>query len=115
MTGLHADTVMECGVCWTRYDPVVGDQVAQIPAGTSFATLPGDWRCPTCDGEKHRFLALGGSSPAADTNESPAESLAAAYRHLAQTRMADLPVYITTALRSKPSASSGTATAGSVS
>jgi [NiFe] hydrogenase assembly HybE family chaperone len=98
MTGPHADTVahtvMECGVCWTRYDPAEGDQVAQIPAGTPFAALPGDWRCPTCDGEKHRFLALS-DSPATDANAeaSPAESLAAAYRHIAQTRMADLPVY----------------------
>ncbi len=92
MTPPHADTVMECGVCWTRYDPTVGDQVAQIPAGTPFTALPGDWRCPTCDGEKHRFLALSGS-PATDADESPAESLAAAYQHIAKTRMADLPVY----------------------
>jgi [NiFe] hydrogenase assembly HybE family chaperone len=94
MTAPHADTVMECGVCWTRYDPAEGDQVAQIPAGMLFTALPGDWRCPTCDGEKHRFLALSDST-ATDTHadESPAESLAAAYRHIAQTRMAGLPVY----------------------
>ena len=94
MTGSPAHTVMECGVCWTRYDPAEGDQVAQIPAGTPFAALPGDWRCPTCDGEKHRFLALSGS-PATDTDAdgNPSESLAAAYRHIAQTRMVDLPVY----------------------
>ena len=94
MTGLPAQVVMECGVCWTRYDPAEGDQVAQIPAGTPFAALPGDWRCPTCDGEKHRFLALSGSPATdADTDASPAEPLAAAYRHIAQTRMANLPVY----------------------
>ncbi|HYI72801.1 MAG TPA: [NiFe]-hydrogenase assembly chaperone HybE [Skermanella sp.] len=96
MTGPHADsvagTMMECGVCWTRYDPAEGDSVAQIPAGTPFAALPTDWRCPTCDGEKHRFLALG-DSPSADAESSPAESLAGAYRHIATTRMADLPVY----------------------
>jgi [NiFe] hydrogenase assembly HybE family chaperone len=93
MTGSPAHMVMECGVCWTKYDPAEGDPVAQVPAGTPFAALPGDWRCPTCDGEKHRFLVLSGSNPAADTAESPAESLAAAYRHIAQTRMADLPVF----------------------
>ena len=82
MTGPHAGTVMECGVCWTRYDPAEGDQVAQIPAGTPFSALPDDWRCPTCDGEKHRFLALG-DSPATDAESSPADSLAAAYRHIA--------------------------------
>jgi [NiFe] hydrogenase assembly HybE family chaperone len=92
MTGLPAHLVMECGVCWTRYDPSKGDTVAQIPAGTPFAALPGDWRCPTCDGEKHRFLALS-DSPATDADENPAESLIAAYRNIAQTRMADLPIY----------------------
>ena len=40
MTGQHAGTVMECGVCWTRYDPAEGDAVAQIPAGTPFSALP---------------------------------------------------------------------------
>jgi [NiFe] hydrogenase assembly HybE family chaperone len=92
MTGLPAQVVMECGVCWTRYDPAEGDTVAQIPAGTPFAALPGDWRCPTCDGEKHRFLALD-TTPTTDTDDSPEEALATAYRHIAQTRMADLPVY----------------------
>jgi [NiFe] hydrogenase assembly HybE family chaperone len=92
MTGLPAQVVMECGVCWTRYDPAEGDTVEQIPAGTPFAALPGDWRCPTCDGEKHRFLALD-TTPTTDTDDSPEEALATAYRHIAQTRMADLPVY----------------------
>ena len=92
MTGQHAGTVMECGVCWTRYDPAEGDAVAQIPAGTPFSALPDDWRCPTCDGEKHRFLAFG-DHPANDAEASPADSLAAAYRHIATTRMADLPFY----------------------
>ena len=75
MTGSPAHTVMECGVCWTRYDPAEGDQVAQIPAGTPFAALPGDWRCPTCDGEKHRFLALSGS-PATDTEPNQSRRIA---------------------------------------
>jgi [NiFe] hydrogenase assembly HybE family chaperone len=97
MTGLPAHTVMahtimECGVCWTRYDPAQGDTVAQIAAGTPFTALPGDWRCPTCDGEKHRFLALS-DNPATDADDNPAEPLAAAYRHIARTRIVDLPVY----------------------
>jgi [NiFe] hydrogenase assembly HybE family chaperone len=97
MTGLPAHTVMahtimECGVCWTRYDPAQGDTVAQIAAGTPFTALPGDWRCPTCDGEKHRFLALS-DNPATDADDNPAEPLAAAYRYIARTRMVDLPVY----------------------
>ena len=49
---------MECGVCWTVYDPAAGDPVWQIPAGTPFAELPEDWRCPNCDALKGRFLRL---------------------------------------------------------
>ncbi len=49
---------MECGVCWAVYDPAEGDPVWQVPAGTPFAELPEDWRCPTCDALKERFLRL---------------------------------------------------------
>ena len=49
---------MECGVCWSVYDPAEGDSVWQIPAGTPFAELPEDWRCPNCDTPKARFLRL---------------------------------------------------------
>jgi rubredoxin len=49
---------MECGVCWHVYDPVEGDPVWQIPAGTPFAALPEDWRCPHCDAPTTRFLRL---------------------------------------------------------
>ncbi|MGJ4946557.1 rubredoxin [Bradyrhizobium sp. HKCCYLS1011] len=54
-----ADSVrMECGICWTCYDPAEGDAVAQIPAGTAFTALPEDWRCPTCDAPKSKFMAI---------------------------------------------------------
>lgn len=49
---------MECGVCWLVYDPAEGDSVRQIAGGTPFADLPEDWRCPTCDAPRERFLAL---------------------------------------------------------
>ena len=49
---------MECGVCWSVYDPAEGDPVWQVPVGTSFAELPADWRCPNCDAAKSRFLRL---------------------------------------------------------
>ena len=55
---LSPDARMECGVCWTVYDPAEGDPVWQIPAGTPFADLPEDWRCPNCDAAKARFLRL---------------------------------------------------------
>lgn len=53
------DARMECGVCWTVYDPAEGDAIAQIAPGTPFADLPDDWRCPNCDAPRERFLALG--------------------------------------------------------
>jgi len=28
-----------------------------VPAGTAFADLPSDWRCPTCRGNKGGFAA----------------------------------------------------------
>lgn len=49
---------LECGICWTVYDPSDGDEVTQIPPGTPFAGLPDHWRCPTCDAPKTKFLVL---------------------------------------------------------
>jgi rubredoxin len=49
----------ECGVCWTVYDPALGDPYAQVPSGTPFAALPDHWRCPHCDAPKMRFMAIG--------------------------------------------------------
>ena len=46
----------ECRICWHRYDPATGDELGQIPAGTPFADLPDDWRCPECDADKGHYL-----------------------------------------------------------
>ena len=54
-TGQAADR-FECGICWHVYDPVAGDEQAQIPPGTSFDALPAQWTCPVCDAPKHKFL-----------------------------------------------------------
>ena len=51
-------TRMECGICWIVYDPADGDPQAQIAAGTPFAALPEDWRCPNCDAQKSKFMAI---------------------------------------------------------
>lgn len=59
------DTVMECKICWTRYEPGSGDEYRQIPAHTPFSQLPEDWRCPQCDGDKHQFIRV---LPAVDQN-----------------------------------------------
>jgi rubredoxin len=55
---LAADARLECGICWSVYDPAEGDAVMQVPPGTSFAALPAHWRCPTCDAPKEKFLVL---------------------------------------------------------
>jgi rubredoxin len=51
-------TRLECKICWTIYDPAVGDEVWQIPPGTAFADLPPHWTCPNCSCEKQHFLVL---------------------------------------------------------
>ncbi|KAJ8611994.1 hypothetical protein CTAYLR_004408 [Chrysophaeum taylorii] len=44
-----------CKVCAYKYDPEVGQPIAQIPAGTQFSELPATWRCPTCRATKDAF------------------------------------------------------------
>lgn len=57
---LDADPLarMECGVCWTVYDPAEGDALGRADPGTPFAALPEDWRCPTCDAAPHQFMKV---------------------------------------------------------
>ncbi|MBT1515863.1 rubredoxin [Bradyrhizobium sp. SRL28] len=49
---------MECGICWIVYDPAEGDEATQIAAGTPFAGLPENWRCPNCDAPKSKFMGI---------------------------------------------------------
>lgn len=56
--GVAAEARMECGICWYVYDPAVGDEVWQVPAGVAFADLPEAWRCPNCDAPRSKFMAL---------------------------------------------------------
>ncbi len=53
-----ATTRLECKICWTVYDPALGDEVWQIPPGTPFAELPPHWTCPNCSAEQQNFLVL---------------------------------------------------------
>lgn len=55
---IGAATRLECGVCWTLYDPAVGDPIWQIPPGTPFSALPAHWTCPNCSAEKSRFMVV---------------------------------------------------------
>jgi len=51
-------TRLECRICWHVYDPAVGDDYWQIPAGTPFAELPDFWSCPNCDGRREDFMVV---------------------------------------------------------
>ena len=55
---IGAQTRLECKICWTVYDPALGDEVWQIPPGTPFYDLPAHWTCPNCSCEKQHFLVL---------------------------------------------------------
>ena len=55
---LAEDARLECGICWTVYDPAEGDPHWGIPPGTPFAQLPEHWRCPVCDAPQHKFMVL---------------------------------------------------------
>ncbi|MGB0683818.1 MAG: [NiFe]-hydrogenase assembly chaperone HybE [Magnetovibrionaceae bacterium] len=108
---LHDNAKLECGVCWTIYDPTEGDAINQIAPGTPFKALPEDWRCPVCDTEKRRFLVVeDGSDPqgvavgpastviqedSSGGGEPPAErldALVSAHRQIQETGMRDVPI-----------------------
>ena len=44
-----------CGICGYVYDPALGDPEHGVPAGTAFAELPEDWRCPRCRQGRDKF------------------------------------------------------------
>jgi len=55
---ISPETKLECKICWHVYDPAAGDEVWQIPPGTSFADLPAHWTCPNCSGAKEQFMVV---------------------------------------------------------
>lgn len=44
-----------CGGCYFIYDPSAGLPDQSIPAGTSFSSIPSNWRCPDCGTDKTTF------------------------------------------------------------
>jgi len=84
-------SIRECGVCWTPYDPALGDPVWQIEAGTPFDALPEHWRCPKCDSPRDRFLP-----PSEDLEPAAGipidERLREAYESTVP-RMRELPIF----------------------
>lgn len=49
----------ECRSCGYSYEPVKGDNRANIPMGTAFEELPLNWRCPVCSATKKQFSNIG--------------------------------------------------------
>lgn len=98
LSDLPDDAVLECGVCWWVYDPDQGDELAGIEPHTPFTALPGDWRCPSCDAERAKFLLPEGGVVEAETPctsetlETRQTALIAAYRQ-AEDAMVGLPVH----------------------
>jgi [NiFe] hydrogenase assembly HybE family chaperone len=92
--GLSPDAKLECGICWTIYDPAEGDPVWQIPPGTPFSELPTDWRCPHCDAPKHKFMVLGADEPGtrADPVRARVAGIIEALRET-EMRVRQLPIY----------------------
>lgn len=77
---LGPDTRMECGVCWSVYDPALGCETWDVPPGTPFAALPDHWRCPTCDNDKSVFLPLDPAPVSADPMAERVGALEEAFR-----------------------------------
>ena len=48
----------QCPHCLTVYDPEFGDLLNNIPAGTSFQDLSGDYTCSTCDAAKSEMIEI---------------------------------------------------------
>ncbi len=44
-----------CGGCYFIYEPAAGLPDQAIAAGTPFARIASDWRCPDCGTEKTTF------------------------------------------------------------
>jgi rubredoxin len=44
-----------CVLCSYVYDPSTGDPDGNIPPGTPFERIPGDWVCPLCGAPKSEF------------------------------------------------------------
>ncbi|HTE28556.1 rubredoxin [Flavitalea sp.] len=50
-----AEYVYQCSQCLTIYDEITGEYENGIDAGTTFESLPDDYKCPLCEGPKDEF------------------------------------------------------------
>lgn len=47
---------MQCDNCGYVYDKDAGDAKSGIAAGTAWADVPGDYKCPECGASKDKFI-----------------------------------------------------------
>lgn len=52
---LPTKKLYQCHSCLSVYDAVYGDELSNIPAGTTFHELPEDYHCPVCGNPKTNF------------------------------------------------------------
>ncbi|BAQ70334.1 HupH hydrogenase expression protein [Rhodovulum sulfidophilum] len=100
---ISSAAVMECKICWTVYDPALGDEFRQILSGTPFAALPEDWTCPTCDAPAAQFMVRDdpgaadaasrpGTRDAASWLAGRVAALEAEFREIWHGKMRDVPL-----------------------
>lgn len=88
--------IMECKICWTPYDPAIGDDTRQISPGTAFLDLPHDWTCPGCSAPRAQFLVHDDPGAPASTLRSEmaarTKALVADFTEVFHSKMRDLPM-----------------------
>ncbi|MCE6957936.1 [NiFe]-hydrogenase assembly chaperone HybE [Cereibacter sphaeroides] len=91
---IGALAVMECKICWTPYDPAVGDDFRQILPGTPFSALPEDWGCPNCGAPKNQFMVLADPEAEAASGEvaERVARLVSDFEDIWHSRMRDVPL-----------------------
>ncbi len=55
---ISSHKVYQCQDCFSIYDPKVGEPMRDIPAGTPFQSLPGNYSCAVCGSEKGFFQVV---------------------------------------------------------
>ena len=66
----QAPASYECRSCGYVYVPSKGDNQGNISAGTPFAELSNDWRCPVCGVRKTQFVNIGAQGAASGFAEN---------------------------------------------